>query len=173
MATFQRPDGRAPRSVPPSTSVHAVTHCGEQAGMRRGVAYRGPSGWVLTRLTCVFLLNRVVLVDRGGSSILLRARQHRAGNHAEDRLQDVEPGMGSARGTPPPSWRCRAALPPAPEGNAVTARRRQQPALRRFRTLEPGQHSGGQPIGSAPSQGVTVPVINAVPISPPERHDRL
>jgi hypothetical protein len=38
--------------------------------MRRGVAYRGPSGWVLTRLTCVFRLNRVVLVDRGGSSIL-------------------------------------------------------------------------------------------------------
>jgi hypothetical protein len=144
--------------------------------MRRGGAYRGPSGWVLTRLTCVFRLNRVVLVDRGGSSILLRARQHRAGNHAEDRLQDVEQEwdlheelqLHRHRGAA--EQRCR----PRPRGTPLRQGGGSSPHYDGSEQLEPGQHSDGQPIGSAPTQGVTVPVINgAVPISPPERHDRL
>jgi hypothetical protein len=39
--------------------------------MRRGVAYRGPSGWVLTRLTRFFRLNRVVCWWPGGASSVL------------------------------------------------------------------------------------------------------
>jgi hypothetical protein len=66
--------------------------------------------------------------------------------------------------------RCR----PRPRGTPLRQGGGSSPHYDGSEQLEPGQHSGGQPIGSAPTQGVTVPVINgAVPISPPERHDRL
>jgi hypothetical protein len=73
-------------------------------------------------------------------------------NHAEDRLQDVEPGMGSARGTPP-SWHCRATLPPAPEGTPPRQGGGGSQHDDGSEQLEPGQHSGGQPIGFSTDTG--------------------
>jgi hypothetical protein len=64
---------------------------------------------------------------------------------------------------------------PAGATEAATPRRRQQPALRRFRIARARANTQGDSrSASAPTLGVTAPVINGpVPISPPERHDRL
>jgi hypothetical protein len=60
---------------------------GEKAGMRRGVAYRGPSGWVLTRLTCVFRLNRVACRWPGWGHRSSSGSPPPSGNDGEDRTR--------------------------------------------------------------------------------------
>jgi hypothetical protein len=91
-----------------------------------------------------------VLVARSGSSVLFGLANTEQGNDAEDRLQDVEPGMGSVRRTPPPSWHGRQ----RPRGTPLREAGGSSPHYDGYEQLEPG-HSAGQPIGFRTDTGAS------------------